>query len=138
MDQESASRSALMAIRPPYAYAILNGTKRVEFRRRRLASDIQTVFIYVTTPVRAVVGHFTVQEQVIETPNRLWDRFRHVAGIDRHNFFVYFDGAANGVGILIDEVAEYARPRRLDEVDPGARPPQSFKYLASRSALALS
>src|SRR5690606_10028124 len=82
MDQRTCRRQALMSIRPPYAAAILDGTKLVEFRKRRLASDIDTVVIYMTSPVMAVVGHFTVTEQVTGSPSELWARFEEVAGID--------------------------------------------------------
>ena len=46
-------RIALMSIRPQFAAAILDGSKRVEFRKRPLAADIGTVVIYATKPVGA-------------------------------------------------------------------------------------
>ena len=120
-----------MSIRPPYAAAILDGTKLVEFRKRRLASDIDTVVIYMTSPVMAVVGHFTVTEQVTGSPRELWERFEQVAGIDADAYNEYFDGTEDAVGIVIDTVTIYDEPLPLDDIDPGGRPPQSYKYLAA-------
>ena len=122
-------RIALMSIRPQFAAAILDGSKRVEFRKRPLAADIGTVVIYATKPVGAVVGEFVVGEQAVGKPEELWVRFAEVAGIDREGFFNYYDGSARAVGIVIGRVDRYDQPRPLSEVHPGARPPQSFKYL---------
>ena len=131
MDQEPAQRVALMSIRPPFAAAIMDGTKTVEFRKRRLADGIRSVVVYVTAPVMEVVGEFDIHEQVVGTPADLWDRFESVAGIDREGFFSYFDGNDSAVGIVIDRVRVYDAPCSLDAIDPGGRPPQSFKYLAA-------
>ena len=128
MASPTARRSAIMSIRPQFASAILDGSKTVEFRKRALAEDIRRVVIYTTSPVRAVVGEFTVADQVVASPSALWRRYSKVAGIDRAAFFEYFDGTTDAVGIVIDSVFEYATPLTLDEVEPGSKPPQSFKY----------
>ena len=129
MASEPDRRIALMSIRPRFAAAILDGSKRVEFRKRPLAADIGTVVIYATKPVRAVLGEFVVDEQAVGKPEELWVRFAEVAGIDRDGFLDYYDGASQAVGIVIGRVNRYDQPRPLGDVDPGARPPQSFKYL---------
>lgn len=131
MATKPAQRSALMSIRPQFANAILDGTKTVEFRKRRLADDVTRVVIYITSPIQAVVGEFTVADQVVASPQTLWRRYRRVAGIDRASFFRYFDGTTDAVGILIDDVVEYKEPQTLREFEPGIRPPQSFQYLES-------
>lgn len=131
MATKPVRRSALMSIRPQFSEAILDGTKQVEFRKRRLAPDISKVLIYTTSPIQAVVGEFTVAGQVEGTPLEIWRRFRKVAGIDRASFFEYFADNEVAVGILIEDVIEYNSPRTLDQVGPGVRPPQSFMYLKS-------
>jgi predicted transcriptional regulator len=118
-----------MSIRPPYAEAILDGSKQVEFRKRRLADDVTTVLIYMTAPVMAVVGHFTVAGQVVDAPAALWERFEAVAGIDADGFHDYFAASDEGVGIVIEDVTIYDTPVPLQQVDPGGRAPQSYKYL---------
>ena len=131
MATRTAQRSALMSIRPKFARAILDGSKTVEFRKRALAQDVQRVVIYTTSPVQAVVGEFMIGAQVVASPMALWRRFSKVAGIDRAAFFEYFDGSTDAVGIMIESVVEYKTPRSLDEVEPGARPPQSFMYITA-------
>jgi predicted transcriptional regulator len=85
--------------------------------------------MYTTSPVQAVVGEFTIATQVVASPKTLWRRFSRVAGIDRAAFFEYFDGSTHAVGIVIESVVEYKKPRSLNDVEPGARPPQSFMYI---------
>jgi predicted transcriptional regulator len=131
MASRTAKRSALMSIRPQFASAILEGTKTVEFRKRALANDIHRVIIYTTSPVQAVVGEFTIARQVIASPRALWRRYSKVAGIDRRSFFEYFEGTTHAVGIIIDVVTEYETPVSIEEIEPGARPPQSFKYVTA-------
>ena len=100
-------RIALMSIRPQFAASILDGSKRVEFRKRPLATDIGTVVIYATKPVGAVLGEFVVDEQAVGKPEELWARFAEMAGIDREGFFNYYDGSARAVGIVIGRVDRY-------------------------------
>jgi len=131
MDRTTAGRTALMSIRPRFASAILDGSKRVEFRKRPLAPDVDMVVIYTTAPVKAVTGEFRVVEQVSGTPEEIWRQFSDVGGIDPDAFFDYYEGHSQAVSILIGSVVAYDAPKALDAVDPGARPPQSFKYLRS-------
>ena len=51
---------ALMSIHPRYAGLILNGRKRVEFRRTRIRGSVSHVLIYETAPVQCVTGFFEV------------------------------------------------------------------------------
>lgn len=137
MDTPSVGRVVLMSIHPQYAQAILDGTKRVEFRKRPLAPDVSHVVVYATAPVSAVVGAFAVTGQRTQAPSALWRRFRTVAGIPRSGFFAYFQGRRHGTGIEVGDVLVPAAPLRLDRDLGVARPPQSFQYLARETACPL-
>lgn len=129
MASQTTERCALIAIRPRYAAAILDGTKRVEFRRRPLAPDIQRVLMYVTQPTGQIVGAFTVARQRTGSPNALWRRYRAVAGIDRSSFFEYFTGTSTGVAIEVVDPRVLTRPVDLADVGDGIAVPQSYRYL---------
>lgn len=130
-------RYALMSIYPQHANAILYGSKRVEFRKRRLPDDIDRVVIYATAPVKAVVGEFTVWEQVTATPSALWRRFGgggvEITGdalMGRLKDFMGYYGRSNspGTAIVIASPKAYDEPRPL--ADYGiVHPPQSWMYL---------
>ncbi len=120
-----------MSIHPRYAWAILEGRKTVEFRKRRLADDVTHVVIYSTVPDRAVVGYFTVEGQETSTPDSLWSQFRDRGVIDENDFFAYYAGRDRATGIRVGAATRLRRPLSLT-LDLGvAHPPQSYQYLPS-------
>jgi predicted transcriptional regulator len=127
-------RVALMSIHPVYANAILCGDKKVEFRKRPLASDITHVLVYSTAPVSAVVVSFTVASQHTSAPVNLWKRFGKVSGIPRRKFFDYYSSSALGTGIEVGMVFAPRQPLNLAASLGVQRPPQSFPYLTPETA----
>jgi predicted transcriptional regulator len=126
-----------MAIHERYADAIMDGVKRVEFRKRRLADDIKTVWVYATAPVSKVIGRFSVHEIVQGTPQDIWDRFGAVGVIEHDAFFQYYDGRNTAVAIVVGEAERLADPVALHEMHPRPAVPQSFAYLAAASSPAM-
>lgn len=120
-----------MAIHQVWAEAIMDGRKRVEFRKRRLADDIETVLVYATAPVSKVVGHFTIDEVVSSSPADIWARFGSVGVIDHDAFFSYFEGRSSAVAILVASAQRFEDPLALTDIDPRPAIPQSFSYLPS-------
>lgn len=118
-----------MSIRPQFADAILDGTKSVEFRKRRLAPDVTTVLIYATMPTGQVVGAFEIAGYDIASPTQLWERHKEHAGIARAAYRDYYRGTRQAVGLLVRDARRLTRPVLLRELDDGLRPPQSFCYL---------
>ena len=129
MGNATTDRVALMAIHPIYADAILAGSKLVEFRKRPLATDIQKVLIYATSPTQMVIGEFTIRGTVIESPESIWDRFGSFGEIERDDFFSYYRGSDLAVAILIDAATRYEEPQNLNDYGPKIGIPQSFSYL---------
>ena len=134
MASQPVGRVALMSIHPVYANAILCGDKKVEFRKKPLASDITHVMVYSTSPVGAVVGAFTVAGQYTSTPMSLWKRFAKGAGIPRRQFFDYYSSSARGPGIEVGIVFAPRQPLNLTASVGVQRPPQSFQYLTPKTA----
>jgi predicted transcriptional regulator len=118
-----------MAIQPPYAHAILTGVKTVEFRKRPLASDVDTVLIYETAPTQRVVGMFTIADTVRLTPSGLWRRFGSVGSIARPDFMNYYAAHERAVGLVVGSVVRFAVPVALGDLPPRPAVPQSFSYL---------
>lgn len=120
-----------MAIQPQFARAILSGAKQVEFRKRRLAEDIDTVLIYETAPTQRIVGRFTIASTVETTPQALWRRFGPLGGIGRSDFMDYYTGHQRAVGLVVKDIHEYSRAIALSELSCYPPVPQSFAYLPS-------
>lgn len=133
MGGTATERVALMAIRERYAHAIMDGVKRVEFRKRRLAADIETVWVYATAPVSKVIGHFSIDEMVQGTPEDIWERFGSVGVIEHDAFFDYYEGRETAVAIVVGSAERLPDPVALEELDPRPAVPQSFAYLSAAS-----
>jgi len=121
---------ALLSIKPRFADAILSGTKRVEFRRKRLADTVRHIVVYSTLPVGTVVGSCGVTGQMSASPDELWAAVGDVGGISREEFDAYFEGTEQAVAILLEKPSRLDARREVTLRELGAtRPPQSFQYL---------
>jgi predicted transcriptional regulator len=122
-----------MSIKRRYVDMIMDGAKRVEFRKTLLPSGVDTVVLYVTSPTKRVVGQFSVAKQRIDSPPDLWDAYEMIAGVTENEFYDYFDGYWEGVAIEIDDVIAYSSSYSLQDVGWRDRqPPRSFaRFTAS-------
>ena len=133
MAEQSTGRVALMAIRPEFADQILEGVKRVEFRKRALAADVTQVVVYASAPISAIVGAFSVRSQTTKHPSALWASYSEVGGISRAAYAQYFEGCECGTAIEVGQVWRASSPIALGSAGVG-RAPQSFQYLLPRVA----
>ncbi len=137
------SRNAiLMSIRPQYAEKIFNRSKTVELRRIKpkfiQAGDL--VFVYVSSPVKSLVGAFTVSSVTEKSLLSLWKNVKDYAGVSRNEFLNYFQDVDTGVAIFIKDVWLLPRQIRLAELKKefkGFQPPQSFRYTSVRQVESL-
>ncbi|MEX2221157.1 MAG: ASCH domain-containing protein [Candidatus Rokuibacteriota bacterium] len=123
--------AALMSLHPEFAHLILEGRKRVEFRKRRFAETVTHVVIYATGPVKQILGFFEVSRLREDTPENLWNRYKRRGGIARNAFSAYYKQSRTGVAIEVGRVFRLPNPLDLSEVNPTA--PQSFVYISQRT-----
>ena len=129
----------LLSIKPKFVTEIRENRKKFEFRKSIFnRNDVDRVFIYETSPVKKVVGYFTIDGIIEEHPERLWEISKNEAGIDEPSFFKYFDGRSLGFAIKIADPVFFEEPMELDCLIPGSNAPQSFVYLDGQSKGALS
>ena len=123
--------NVLLSIKPKYVKAILNGTKKYEFRKSafRCKEDIELVYMYATSPVKKIVGAFTIENIVEDYPKNLWAKFKQFSGIEEEEFFRYFGGNKKGFAIGIGDVEVFDDPIDPKSYNPGFVPPQSFRYI---------
>ena len=81
--------SVILSIKPVYAHAIMDGTKKVEFRKKIFKRPVDKVFVYSSSPEKKIVGFFTISDIIEDKPERLWEEFEKVGGIEKKNFFDY-------------------------------------------------
>lgn len=119
---------ALLSIKPIYANAILDGIKKVEFRKRAFKRQVSHVVIYATTPIQRIVGWFRTKSLEQMSPSALWKRFATVGGISKDDFNAYYRGSESGVAIHVDCPRRLANPISIKRIKITVAP-QSFTYL---------
>lgn len=126
----------LLSIRPSFADKILDGIKKVEFRRRhpRQIKIGSTVLIYASSPTCALIGFAVVYAIDEASPKEVWDKYREVAGIDHCQFRDYFAACGRAIAIRLRKPVRLDSAISLNDLRgkwPGFHPPQQFAYVSS-------
>ena len=120
----------LLSIKPEYAVKILKGTKKVEFRKACFDNKVKRVYIYSSSPIKKIVGYFTVENIVNKDPKILWENYHLTGGIDQSACFIYFGDRRGGNAIVIKEVFPYRYGLSLqDAFGEGYVAPQNYRYI---------
>lgn len=118
----------LLSIKPEYVEKIFDGSKKYEFRRTCCKKEIQSVVIYSTYPIMKVVGEAQIKQVLCDSPEFIWDKTQHKAGISKEFFMEYFEGKDVAIAYELKKVRKYAKSRSLS--DYGIKTaPQSFRYI---------
>lgn len=131
--------AVLLSIRPEYAKKIFSGDKTVELRRKcPRVKNGDLVLVYVSSPIKALIGAFRVDDVITKPPVELWEKVKNKAGITLNEFNSYYDGASVGHGIYFSEVWRLPAPLELEkirELIPGFHPPQVYQYLSQNGVM---
>lgn len=129
----SQPKDLLVSVRPQYAAKILDGEKTVELRRRfpALGSVGATVFIYSSSPIRALVGRAKIEDVQKLSVSEIWKEHSDAACISKKEFYRYFSGVKFGFAIILGAAKPMNRVTASDlESQFGIVPPQSYRYVA--------
>jgi type I restriction enzyme, S subunit len=122
----------LLSIKPEYVMQIRMRRKKYEFRKKCFSDkNVNRVYIYETSPVKKVVGFFTVEDIIEDTPQNLWAMSDGYAGINYEDYMTYFGRNITGFAIKIGKLDFFNEPMELSDLLPNGIPPQSFRYLNS-------
>lgn len=128
----SSTKDLVLSIHPQYTTKIIEGIKTVELRRRfpLTAAPGTFVYIYSTSPIRALVARAEIADVNKLPISQIWRKFSKPAGIKREDFDAYFSGLAEGFALHFANVQPLPRPLALSELRDrfGFQPPQSFHY----------
>lgn len=127
-------RSVLLSVRPRFAEGLLSGRKTAEVRKRFPELPAGTrLYLYSSTPTRAVIGTVTVVSVLTTSPTRAWDLHRDKIDITRSFYRSYLTGQSTATIITVDqpeiwpEAVGLASLRAILSIEP----PQSYRYLGS-------
>lgn len=117
----------LMSINPEHVENILAGTKQFEFRKTKCKEHVDAIVIYSTAPVRQIVAEVEVTDIIQGTPQAVWKKTSHAAGIDKSFYDQYYNGRNVAVAYALGTVKRYRIPRLLSDFGIKAAP-QSYVY----------
>lgn len=120
---------AFYPIKPVYINRILQGEKKYELRRKLPRNKVEYVFLYATTPICKVVAYARVGSTHDECKDELWEKVARWAGIDKVDYFSYFEGIENACAIELSEVFKFNKPFHPREISEDFVVPQSFRYI---------
>ena len=122
-------KAVLLSIKPEFAHKIFDGTKKYEFRKQIFKdSSIKKVIVYSSSPEQKVIGEFTIDDILNDTPSNLWLQTRDYSGITQAFYEEYFRGRKNAYAIKVASTKLYEQKKNLSDFDI-IYPPQSFAYV---------
>ena len=121
--------NVILSIKPQFAYKILSGKKRYEYRKAVFRRPVNRVFIYASSPVCKIVGEFTIHDLISGSPRFIWSETKEYAGIEATYFEKYFAGKDTAYALCISSYKKYDKPIDPKQKIPGFRAPQSFCYV---------
>lgn len=120
----------LLSVKPTFAEAILDGRKKFEFRRVVFRNpSVRTIVLYASSPVRRVVGEFSVESVLTGSPTAVWRATSDGAGINRDYYRNYFQGRRQAHALVVRNPKRYRKSLCLQQDYGIPYPPQSFCYL---------
>ena len=131
----------LISLAPAYTKAILEGTKTVELRRRRVHAKVGTrIWLYSKVPTARVEGSARIERLQEGDVKGLWAEFSNDVGVSKTEFEAYFRGCNKGYAIVLTAAcAVIPAPdlKAMRENLAGFHPPQFFKRLEPEEVQAL-
>lgn len=117
----------ILSIKPEFVSKIITGFKKFEYRRKIFRENFESVIVYATSPIKAIVEQFLIDGILYHDLDKLWDETSDWSGIDKKFFYEYFKGLKKGYAIKIGQFYSYNVPLRLNDLGM-LTPPQSFVY----------
>jgi predicted transcriptional regulator len=119
----------LLSIKPSFVKEIISGNKKFEYRRKVFKQDVDTVVIYASKPIGLIIGEFTIDKIIKESPLKMWIETSEYSGISQEHFLNYFQGKDEAYAIKIKEFHQYEEPINPYETDANFIAPQSYRYI---------
>lgn len=118
----------LLSIKPKYVERILEGTKKVEYRKVMPKCKITHIIIYASAPISRVVAEASISEILSDKPSILWEKTFSIGGISNEEYYSYFTNREVAHAFVLDEIKKFTPYHNL--TDYGIKtPPQNFVYI---------
>lgn len=122
--------NVILSIRPNFCKLIFSGQKVYEYRKRVFSrTDVDKVYIYATKPICRVIGYFTIDQLIEDSPNNVWEKTYMEGGISKKQFNDYFKGQSVAHAIKIKDLKRFDTTINPKSVIKGFTAPQNFRYV---------
>lgn len=125
----TTKKRVLLSIHPEFAYAILSGHKKYEFRRVIFKRPVQQVVLYATLPVGRVLGSFVVEDIFVDAPEHIWKKTSRFCGVSKEKFDTYFENSDRAFAIKVSHPTRFLSSQPLSRYISSNTAPQSFCYI---------
>ena len=125
-------RSILISVRPRFAHALLDGTKTIEVRKRfPLNLGACLLFVYSSTPEKALIGTVRLHSVTTIAQGRLWVEHGPSLGIDEISLDTYLAKTSLATLLHVRDADPWAQavPLAVLRAEFGLAPPQSWRYI---------
>lgn len=127
----------LVSVKQHYTDQILQGSKTIELRKSRPSvSSGDSIIIYCTSPVKAIVGVATIENVITHTPDEMWRLHSRKLGITKSDFFGYYENSDKAIGIVMSHIVRLPEQIQLSSIKqsiPTFSPPQTYRYFVKFS-----
>ena len=124
----------LLSIKPKFADMILDGIKRVEYRKALASIANDRILLYATAPIKKVVGEVKVKRAGRgDNKDAVWACYLDCSGITKEEFDEYFKNKKYASWYFLEEPIRYKKPQNIRYF--GAKSaPRNFVYLKDTNA----
>lgn len=113
----------VMSIKPIFYNKIVNKEKTVEYRKVA-PKDVDVIFLYVSAPVKKILGYIVVDKIFTDKPDEVWLETKEVGGISKDYFFDYVGNKGQVSAIFIKRIVELPQEIILENFYP----PQNYLF----------
>lgn len=133
------ARAVLLSVKPRFADQIVDGTKKVEFRRVWASEYVPWIAIYSSSPTKMLVAIAEVESVVVASASTLWSvNCSRSGGLTRAELRSYFSGKTEGYAVMLGRVLRPKAPIEPAKIVEDFRAPQSFRYLTNAEVIRLA
>jgi predicted transcriptional regulator/L-amino acid N-acyltransferase YncA len=111
---------------------------KVFYKYPRTYSEVRrgsTLIFYVSDPVKAIVGEGKIEEVIIDTPEKLYDKYEQKGVLSLDEIKTYADTKNKVLAFVLGKVTKYPKNIALDEIKRKINPnfdPQGASFLSQK------
>ncbi|MBQ9202253.1 MAG: ASCH domain-containing protein [Bacteroidales bacterium] len=107
---------------------IFSGEKKFEYRKR-IPTDIRTIIVYATVPIKQIVAFIEVENVLQDTPMNIWKQTKEWSGLTYKFYKSYYKGKSVAYAIKFKNVYRLENPKSISIFKDVKSAPQSYVYI---------